>query len=71
MLLEAKQIVSKIGWKAVLIIAVFMVGFIVSERTLVGLIAAIGVPPLLIILACALPCIAPIAYLRRKQMREK
>ncbi len=70
MLLEVKQKVSKVNWKAALIITTFIVGLIAYERTL-GLIVVIGIPPLLIILACILPCIPPIAYLRRKWINEK
>ncbi len=62
---ELKQNVSQINWKIAVIIGTFIVGLLVYDRAL-GVLALIGIPPLLIILACVLPCLAPIIYLRRK-----
>ena len=64
MLAEVKQTVTT-HWKTAIVLTILIIGLFAYER-MIGVLAAVGIPALLLIAICVVPCLAPIVYLRRK-----
>lgn len=67
-----KNISARLNWKLVVLAMVTLsfMGLFFYDR-LPGLFTAVSITQLLLILVCLLPCLAPVALLRRKEKSEK
>ena len=69
MITHVKQRLAQRHWKIAVGVLLVLTAFAVYEGVL-GLLAFLGVPALIIAAACLIPCLAPIAWLRRKQNQK-